>query len=79
MSIESIDYFLVLLDERIRKISKEVAAELVGQSRQSSDPLIEDSEAANIQKALQRIMVTFATWLIKPGTRRLHMPSLFSI
>ena len=54
MSIESKDDFLVLLDERIRRISKEVAAELVGQPSQSSDPLIEDVEAANIQKALQR-------------------------
>ncbi len=57
MSIESKDDFLDVLDERIRRISKEVAAELVGQPSQSSDPLIEDSEAANIQKALQRIMV----------------------
>src|SRR5882762_6380230 len=57
MSIESKDDFLVLLNERIRRISKEVAAELVGQPSQSSDPLIEDIEAANIQKALQRIMV----------------------
>lgn len=54
MSIESKDYFLVLLDERIRRISQEVAAELVGQPSQSSDPLIEDIEAANTQKALQR-------------------------
>jgi hypothetical protein len=57
MSIESKDDLLVLLDERIRRISQEVAAELVGQPSQSSDPLIEDIEAANIQKALQRIMV----------------------
>jgi len=57
MSIESKDNFLALLDERIRRISKEVSAELVGQPGQSSDPLIEDIEAANIQKALQRIMV----------------------
>jgi hypothetical protein len=47
MSIETKDDFLVLLDERIRKISMEVAAKLVGQPNQSSD----------IQKALQRIMV----------------------
>jgi hypothetical protein len=52
MSIESKDDFLVLLDDRIRRISKEVAAELVGQPSQSSDPLIKDLEAANIQKAL---------------------------
>ena len=57
MSIETKDNFLALLDERIRRISKEVSAELVGQPGQSSDPLIEDIEAANIQKALQRIMV----------------------
>jgi hypothetical protein len=57
MSIESKDDFLVLLDERIRRISKEVAAELVSQPNQSSDPLIEHVEAANIQKALQRIIV----------------------
>jgi len=57
MSIESQDDFLVLLDERIRRISKEVAAELVSRPSQSSDPLIEDIEAANIQKALQRILV----------------------
>ena len=57
MSIESKDDFLVLLDERIRRISKEVAVELVGPPSQSSDPLIEDTEAANIQKALQRMMV----------------------
>ena len=57
MSIESKDDFLALLDERIRRISQEVAAELVSQPSQSSDPLIEEVEAANIQKALQRIMV----------------------
>ena len=57
MSIETKDDFLFLLDERIKRISKEVAAELVSQPNQSSDPLIEDVEAANIQKALQRIMV----------------------
>ena len=57
MSIDTKDNFLALLDERIRRISKEVSAELVGQPGQSSDPLIEDVEAANIQKALQRIMV----------------------
>jgi len=57
MSIEGQDDLLVLLDERIRRISKEVAAELVSQPNQSSDPLIEDVEAANTQKALQRIMV----------------------
>ena len=39
MNIESKDDFLVLLDERIRRISKEVAAELVGQPSQSSDLL----------------------------------------
>ena len=53
MRIESKDDFLALLDERIRRISKEVAAELVGQTSHSSDPLIEDIEAANIQKALR--------------------------
>lgn len=57
MSIENKDDLLGLLDERIRRISKEVAVELVGQGRKSSDPLIEDLEAANIQKALHRIMV----------------------
>jgi len=57
MSIESKDDLLVLLDERIRRISQEVASELVGQPSQSSAALIEDIEAANIQKALQRIMV----------------------
>jgi hypothetical protein len=57
MSIEDKDNFLALLDERIRRISREVAAELVSRPSQSSDPLIEDIEAANTQKALQRIMV----------------------
>ena len=57
MNIESKDDFLVLLDERIRRISKEVAAELVGHPSQSAGLLIPDVEAANIQKALQRIMV----------------------
>ncbi|HWN08671.1 MAG TPA: hypothetical protein VNO50_05260 [Pyrinomonadaceae bacterium] len=57
MSIESKDDFLVLLDERIRRISNEVAAEVVGQARGSSEPLVEDTEAVNIQKALKRIMV----------------------
>ena len=52
MSIESKDDFLAFFDERIRRMSKEVAAELVGKPSQSSDPLIEDIEAANIQKAL---------------------------
>jgi len=57
MNIESKDDFPVLLDERIRRISKEVAAAGVGQARDSSDRLIEETEAVNIQKALQRIMV----------------------
>lgn len=57
MSLETKDDFLLLLDERIRRISKEVAAELVGHPSQSAGLLIEDVEAANIQKALQRIMV----------------------
>ncbi len=57
MSLENKDDLLGLLDERIRRISREVAAELIGQGNGSSTPSIEDIEAVNIQKALQRIMV----------------------
>lgn len=57
MSIETKDDLVTLLDERIRRISKEVATEVLGNAPQSSDLFIKDTEAANIQQALQRIMI----------------------
>lgn len=57
MSIENKDDFVTLLDERIRRISKEVATEVLGNAPQSSDLFSKDTEAANIQQALQRIMI----------------------
>lgn len=57
MSIENKDDLVTLLDERIRRISKEVAVEILGNAPQSSDLFIKDTEAANIQQALQRIMI----------------------
>lgn len=57
MSIESKDDLVTLLDERIRRISKEVATEVLGSAPQPSDLFIKDTEAANIQQALQRIMI----------------------
>jgi hypothetical protein len=57
MSIENKDDLVTLLDERIRRISKEVATEVFGKTLQPSDLLIRDVEAANVQQALQRIMI----------------------
>jgi hypothetical protein len=57
MSIENKDDLVTLLDERIRRISKEVANEVLGKAPQPSDLLIKDMEAANVQQALQRIMI----------------------
>lgn len=57
MSVETKDDLVTLLDERIRRISKEVATEVLGNAPQSSDLFIKDTEAANIQQALQRIMI----------------------
>jgi hypothetical protein len=57
MSIENKDDLVTLLDERIRRISKEVATEVLGKATQPSDILIKDIEAANVQQALQRIMI----------------------
>ncbi len=57
MSIENKDDLVTLLDERIRRISKEVATEVLGNAPQPSDLFSKDMEAANIQQALQRIMI----------------------
>ena len=57
MSIENKDDLVTLLDERIRRISMEVANEVFGKAPQSSDLFIKDMEAANVQQALQRIMI----------------------
>lgn len=57
MSIENKDDLVTFLDERIRRISKEVATEVLGGASQPSDLFIKDTEAANIQQALQRIMI----------------------
>jgi hypothetical protein len=57
MSIETKDDLVTLLDERIRRISKEVAVEMFGKAPQPADLLIKDMEAANVQQALQRIMI----------------------
>src|SRR5258708_22164588 len=57
MSIENKDDLVTLLDELIRRISQEVANEVLGKAPQPSDLFINDMEAANIQKALQRILI----------------------
>ena len=57
MSIENNNDLVALLDERIRRISKEVANEVLGKALQPSDLFIKDMEAANVQQALQRIMI----------------------
>lgn len=57
MSIENKDDLVTLLDERIRRISMEVATEVLGKAPQPSDLFIKDVEAANVQQALQRIMI----------------------
>jgi hypothetical protein len=57
MSIENKDDLVDLLDERIRRISKEVAHEVLGKAPQPSDLFTMDMEAANVQQALQRIMI----------------------
>jgi hypothetical protein len=57
MSIEDNNDLVALLDERIRRISKEVATEILSKAPQPSDLFIKDMEAANVQQALQRIMI----------------------
>lgn len=57
MSIENRDDLVTLLDERIRRISREIANEVLGKAPQPSDLSIKDMEAANVQQALQRIMI----------------------
>ena len=57
MSIENNNDLVALLDERIRRISKEVAGEMLGKAPQPSDLFIKDMEAANVQSALQRILI----------------------
>jgi hypothetical protein len=57
MSIENKDDLVTLLDERIRRISQEVAGEMLGKAPQASDLFMKDLEAVNIQKVLQRIMI----------------------
>lgn len=57
MSIENKDDLVTLLDERIRRISKEVAIEVLDKAPQPSDLFTKDMETANVQHALQRIMI----------------------
>jgi hypothetical protein len=57
MNIENKDDLVAILDERIRRISQEVANEVLGKAPQPSDLFIKDVEAANIQQALQRILI----------------------
>jgi hypothetical protein len=57
MNIENKDDLVTLLDERIRRISQEVANEVLGKAPQPSDLFIKDVETANIQQALQRILI----------------------
>jgi hypothetical protein len=57
MNTENKDDLVTLLDERIRRISKEVATEVLGKAPQPSDIFTIDMEAANVQQALQRIMI----------------------
>ena len=57
MNTENKDDLVTLLDERIRRISKEVATEVLGKAPQPSDLFTKDMEAANVQQALHRIMI----------------------
>jgi hypothetical protein len=57
MSTENKDDLVTVFDERIRRISREIAEEVLGEARQPLDSSVKDIDAANIQKALQRIMI----------------------
>src|SRR5260370_12564387 len=57
MSTENKDDLVTVFDERIRRISREIAQEVFGEARQPLDLSVKDIDAANIQKALQRIMI----------------------
>ncbi|MCA1632628.1 MAG: hypothetical protein LC802_02660 [Acidobacteria bacterium] len=57
MSMESKDDFVTVIDERIRRISREVTEEMLGIARQPAELLVKDVEALNIRESLQRIMV----------------------
>lgn len=56
MSAETEENLVFLLDERIRRISREVLEQQIAQERGATDLLVIDQEARRLQQTLQRIM-----------------------
>lgn len=56
MRAETEENLVFLLDERIRRISREVLEQQIAQGRGATDPLVIDQEARRLQQTLQRIM-----------------------
>jgi len=56
VSAETEENLVVLLDERIRRISREVLEQQLAQERGATDLLVIDQEARRLQETLQRIM-----------------------
>ena len=56
MRVETEESLGFLLDERIRKISREVLEQQLAQERGATDLLVIDQEARKLQQTLQRIM-----------------------
>jgi hypothetical protein len=53
---ETEENLVFLLDERIRRISREVLEQQLAQERGATDLLVVDQEARRLQQTLQRIM-----------------------
>ena len=56
MKDETEENLVFLLDERIRRISREVLEQQLAQERGATDLLVIDQEARRLQQTLQRIM-----------------------
>jgi len=56
VSAETEENLVFLLDERIRRISREVLEQQLAQKRGATDLLVIDQEARRLQQTLQRIM-----------------------
>lgn len=56
MRAETEENLVFLLDERIRRISREVLEQQLAQERGATDLLVIDQEARRLQQTIQRIM-----------------------
>ncbi len=56
MKAETEENLVFLLDERIRRISREVLEQQIAHEREATDLLAIDQEARRLQQTLQRIM-----------------------